>query len=169
MRIDNVVFIAGGVGINPIMSMITAMDMQGAGKLGGMPRRIRLYYSSRRRVDKQGNPEEILFEKRLEAIARKWVKKEGVDFGYTLFETSESDGVREHTVEEQGKDERSTYMTVLKRRMNYDDLNKEIKSKRPENTLVYVCGLPSMTDDYVDVIKKAPGFDEKRVLCEKWW
>lgn len=162
-------FIAGGVGINPIMSMITAMDLQGVGKLGGMPKRIRLYYSSRRRVDKDGKPEEILFEKRLEAIARKWAKKDEVDFGYTLFETSGSDKVREGA-EEQDKDERSTCVTVLKRRMNYDDLDKEIKpSERAENTLVYVCGLPSMTDDYVDVIRKAPGFNEKRVLCEKWW
>lgn len=147
------------------------MDMQGSGKLGGMPKRIRVYYISRRRIDKQGEPEEILFEKRLEAIARKWVKKEEVDFGYTLFETSGSgSAAKDKASEEQAEDERSTYMTVLKRRMNYSDLAKETEpSERAQNTLVYVCGLPSMTDDFVEVIRKAPGFDEKRVLCEKWW
>jgi len=29
--------------------------------------------------------------------------------------------------------------------------------------------LPTMTDEFVELLKKAPGMDEKRVLCEKWW
>lgn len=155
------------------MSMVAAMDLQGSGKIGGMPKRVRLYYSSKRRVDGQGNPEEILFEKRLEAIARKWSKRTDVDFGYTLFETTgetTEEGKQDELAQEQETDERSAYMTVHKRRMHYGDLSKEIiPPERRETTLVYVCGVPKMTDDYVDVLRKVPGMDDKRVLCEKWW
>lgn len=162
--IDNVVLIAGGVGINPIMSMISAMDLQGAGKMGGMPKRIRVLYSSKRGVDKTGKSEEVLFEERLKAVSRKWNKKDGVDFGYTYFETSGS-GQAEN---DQSNEE--TAMTVLRRRIAHDDLLNALgPEERRKNTLVYVCGLPTMTDGFVEFLRKAPGMEENRVLCEKWW
>lgn len=159
-QIDNVVLIAGGVGVNPIMSMVSAMDLQGTGKLGGMPKRIRLLYSSKRGADQEGKPEEILFEERLQAVARKWKKKDDVDFGYTFFETSGSRAGGDRTAE----------FTTLERRISHDDLLEALgPEERRSRTLVYVCGLPAMTDGFVDVLKKTPGMDEKRVLCEKWW
>lgn len=38
-----------------------------------------------------------------------------------------------------------------------------------ESVVAYVCGPPPMTDWAVDVLGKAEGMDERRVLCEKWW
>ncbi|RMD41589.1 hypothetical protein DV735_g3535, partial [Chaetothyriales sp. CBS 134920] len=63
--IENVVFVAGGVGINPIMSMI---------KPASLPL-----------------PEKILFEDRLVAIAQKWKANPDIDYEYTLFETGEGE------------------------------------------------------------------------------
>ncbi|RMZ79419.1 hypothetical protein DV738_g3352, partial [Chaetothyriales sp. CBS 135597] len=92
---ENVVFIAGGVGINPIMSMISAMDAGGGSDIGRRVRRVRVLYSSRRcgiHNDSNNNstlprPEKILFEDRLVAVAKKWKAKPDIDYEYTLFET----------------------------------------------------------------------------------
>lgn len=36
-------------------------------------------------------------------------------------------------------------------------------------TVVYACGIPTMTDEVVKIAKEADGMDENNVLCEKWW
>ena len=36
-------------------------------------------------------------------------------------------------------------------------------------TLCYICGVPSMTDHFVEVAGKAEGMDRAHVMCEKWW
>jgi len=163
--IDNIVLIAGGVGINPIMSMISTMDLMGPRRMGGLPPRLRLLYSSKRGMDKNGKAEEVLFEERLRAIAsRRAQRKDEVDFGYALFETS---GESTH---ENGTPGTPENMQVHHRRITSDDLFEALGSAdRRQNTLVYVCGLPAMTDDFVEQLRKAPGMDEKNVLCEKWW
>jgi len=141
------------------------MDMQGAKRMGGLPPRLRVLYSSKRGTDGNGQPEEVLFEERLKAIAAKRVqKKDDVDFKYTFFNTA-----RDVTHEGEEKDVPEN-MHVLHRRITHDDLFEALgpEDKR-QNTLVYVCGLPAMTDEHVELLRKAPGMDEKRVLCEKWW
>jgi NAD(P)H-flavin reductase len=35
--------------------------------------------------------------------------------------------------------------------------------------VVYVCGVPGMTEKLVRRAKKAEGMDERHVLYEKWW
>lgn len=165
-RIDSVVFVAGGVGINPIMSMLSAMDSQGADRLGGMPKRIRLLYSSKRGTDKHGKTEEILFEKRLQALAQKWIQKEAADFKCVFCETSATSTDK---VKADGEPLPSN-MVVLRRRLSHDDLFEALGPvDNRENALAYICGLPAMTDDFVEILKEASGMEEKRVLCEKWW
>lgn len=160
-NLDRVVFIAGGVGINPIMSMISVMHELGTQKLGGIVKTVRVLYTSRREKDANGEEEEILFEKRLKNIAAKWRDVEQVDYKYTLFETGQEGG-------KEDKDDGN--FSTRYRRIKHDDLFNAIGSEdRRSNTVVYVCGLPTMTDEYVALLRQAPGMDEKRVLCEKWW
>lgn len=164
--VDNVVFVAGGVGVNPIMSMVSAMDLQGAGKLGGMPKKVTILYSSKKTIDGAGQAEEVLFEHRLRAIAKKWVgKTKDADLQYRFFET----GSKSNATSNQ-EDTNTDNCQYLRRRMTHQDLFDALgpEDKRA-NTLAYVCGLPDMTDGFVDVLKTAPGMDERRVLCEKWW
>ncbi|KAK4936307.1 hypothetical protein LTR10_022784 [Elasticomyces elasticus] len=160
--IERVVFIAGGVGINPIMSMISAMNELGTkSKLGGMVKTVRVLYSARRERNEQGEGEEILFEKRLKDIAGKWKDDEDVDYTYTLFETGGGQAQEEKT---------AGNMTTRSRRINHSDLFEAIGPEDTRgNTVVYVCGLPTMTDEFVELLRKTPRLDEKRVLCEKWW
>lgn len=168
-KLDNVVFVAGGVGVNPIMSMISAMDWKGIftnngmGKpvwgspvgVGGMRRRVRVLYASKR--EEGGH---ILFERRLESIARRWEAVDGVDLQLAFWETGEAP-----------RDESDD--GVVKRRkgrITHDDLMEALGPEDQRvNTVVYVCGVPDMTDDFVEVLRHAKGMDERRVLCEKWW
>ncbi|KAK6379942.1 hypothetical protein LTS17_006016 [Exophiala oligosperma] len=167
-NIDRVVFVAGGVGINPIMSMISAMDEMGTrSKLGGMVKTVRVLYTARREHSQGGGDrakkEEVLFEKRLNDVARKWSSHQQVDYQYTFFETSGSGGPdAQETVAEN--------ITHRYRRINHDDLFQALGPEDTRhNAVVYVCGLPTMTDEFVELLKKAKCMDEKRVLCEKWW
>lgn len=162
-RIDNVVFLAGGVGVNPIMSMIGAMDLTGAGRLGGMVPRVRVLYTSRREAgdNKNGqNVQEVLFEKRLAMIAKKWSQQKNVDFDYKFFETSGK----------QSQDNENQAIQTVNRRMSHDDLFEALgPEEKRQNALVYICGVPSMTDEFVELLSKAPRMEARRVLCEKWW
>lgn len=158
--IDRAVFVAGGVGINPIMSMLSAVDGIGPSRMGGLPRRTSVLYTSRRNKKADNDsPEAVLFEQRLLKLANKWESSKDVDYKYIFFETSGG-----------GKTGEEGNVTCKDRRISHEDL---FEALGPENdrkhTVVYVCGLPAMTDEFVEVLKKAAGMDEKRVLVEKWW
>ena len=158
-EIDNVVFIAGGVGVNPVMSMLGAMDWKGNSGVGGMRRRVRVLYGSKREVV-EGKAGRILFEERLEAITRRWEDLEGIDVQLSMFETGE--GAKEEVGD--------GVVKWRKGRIQHEDLMKALgPEEEREHTVVYICGVPGMTDEFVEVLKKAPGMEEKRVLCEKWW
>jgi hypothetical protein len=56
------------------------------------------------------------------------------------------------------------------RRIQGHDLDEALGPEERRGTVVvYVCGLPAMTDQFVEWFKKQRGMEERRVLCEKWW
>lgn len=64
------------------------------------------------------------------------------------------------------------------RRINNDDLLRALDGytgRGPEEehdrcgTVCYVCGPPTMTDEFVSFLARQPGIAQERVLCEKWW
>ena len=58
----------------------------------------------------------------------------------------------------------------FERRITHKDLTEAIgPAAQRSGVVVYVCGVPSMTDDFVDFLRGTEGVEEKRVLCEKWW
>lgn len=129
--------------------MVSAMDLTGPGKLGGVSKRVRVLYSSKRGTDANGEKERVLFEERLRSIADRYVEGDDVDFRYRFFETGAAAGTG-----------RITHEDLL------DAVGDEAMRKR---TLVYVCGVPKMTDEFVELLRGLDGLDERRVLCEKWW
>lgn len=163
-KIDNVVFVAGGVGINPIMSMLSAMDLAGPGRLGGMVKRVRMLYASKREMGENGKKEEVLFEDQLQRLAAKYKDSQEVDLQYTFFETGEA-----HTATDSEGWEKANCKRVIGR-IKHEHLFDAIgHGASRETSLVYVCGVPSMTDEFVQLLRSSDGMDEKRVLCEKWW
>lgn len=167
-KINNVVLIAGGVGINPIISILSAMSSQGVGRLGGIPKRLRILYSSKKTADKGDQVQDVLFEERIQAVATKWANRaKEVDLQYSFFDTSSKDMQEGDPTKEQSM---PPNMHIYKRRIGHEDLLDALgPEEERQNALVYVCGLPNMTDDFVEFLKRTPGMEEARVLCEKWW
>ena len=157
--IDRAVFVAGGVGVNPVMSMLSAMDGRGPGRVGGVVGCVRVLYTVRK------GAEEVLFYERIRAIAEMYAGSKDVDFKFVLHETGGGEGgvradgrVEGKSVEHKG------------RRIEHRDLMECLGPEEGRrNTVAYVCGPPKMTDEFVEVFGKATGMEEKRVLCEKWW
>jgi NAD(P)H-flavin reductase len=146
-KAQHVLFVAGGVGINPLISMVkhfVATD--------NWPKRVTFLYASKVTQGSDGT-EEILFQSDLEDA----VKASNGKMTLRLFLTGE--------VEET---ERSSTSSFQWRRISETDLVEAIGGDE-EHTVCYVCGVPTMTDGFVQFLSSRDGIRAERVLCEKWW
>lgn len=165
------VLIAGGVGINPLISISTHLilhsDFQG---------RIELLYSSRK--GPSGNISSILFMDRIHKLFNRDHTERR--HHYSVFCTDTSNPNRTaHTgrnrlsvTRKWSEDIRDVgeHQTIRSRRFEEKDLETALGPvAERENVVAYVCGPPPMTDWAVDVLNRSDGMDQKRVLCEKWW
>jgi NAD(P)H-flavin reductase len=153
-EIEQVVLVAGGVGINPLISMFAHLM-----SLSKRPKKIRFVYGTR--VEEgQIKASRILFLTRLMEL----VKKQGngnVQLDLFLSATSQKDIDKATDLPEH----------VKLGRIGKDDLEAAIGKDRGvrQATLAYVCGPPAMTDQFVDFLSSRDGMDKRKVLCEKWW
>ncbi|KAF2837808.1 ferredoxin reductase-like protein [Patellaria atrata CBS 101060] len=145
--VKNIVFVAGGVGINPLISMVTHLH-----ETDEMPPSVKFLYGT-----KSGSRglDEILFVDRLQSIQ----KLRPGQFQLDLFLTGK-------LPETQGK----IRETLNSRRITSDDLISAIGDvAEREATVCYICGPPPMTDEFVAFLQDQEGIAKERVLCEKWW
>ncbi|CZT16829.1 related to NADH-cytochrome b-5 reductase [Ramularia collo-cygni] len=159
-KIDRLVLIAGGVGINPLISIFTHLM-----RSSSRPKEVHFLYATKSEPDL--DPQKILFLPRLMDIVS---MAEDSNVTLSLFVTgTDSEGAIEH-----GKLPNRTFG----RRIAEEDVVRAIDGykSRPADveghrasTLSYVCGPPQMTDHFVKLLKSQPGMSEDRVLCEKWW
>jgi hypothetical protein len=56
------------------------------------------------------------------------------------------------------------------RRVAIRDVEEAVGEEK-ETTVVYVCGVPTMTDEFVEALvsPEGLGMEENRVMFEKWW
>ncbi|KAI4848229.1 hypothetical protein E4T44_04057 [Aureobasidium sp. EXF-8845] len=153
-EIEQVVLVAGGVGVNPLISIFAHLM-----SLSKRPKKIRFVYGTR--VEEgQIKASRILFLTRLMEL----VKKQGngnVQLDLFLSATSQKDIDKATDLPEH----------VKLGRIGKDDLEAAIGKDRGvrQATLAYVCGPPAMTDQFVDFLSSRDGMDKRKVLCEKWW
>lgn len=149
-EIKRAVFVAGGVGINPLMSIISHLVDQKKAN-GSLGFKVIFLYTTRHPPHGSG-PSEILFWERLQEAFRIF----GDEGELKLFLT--------------GGEERSLDTHAENRRINNGDLLETLGPLTDrKSTVCYICGIPAMTDDFVAHAKKADGMLEENVSCEKWW
>lgn len=152
-----VVFVAGGVGINPVMSMLSAVAERPGGAFN-----VHVFYSV-----KDPGPEregdKILF---LERIATLFARGK-IRGSLKLFLTGDAvtgdpprDVVSCNEVD----------VPFERRRITIDDVAGAVQADK-RFAVVYICGVPTMTDRFVKelVSRDGLGMEPHRVLCEKWW
>jgi len=156
-EVKRVVFVAGGVGINPLMSIIGYLA-----QVRTVSYVISILYSVRN-PGGQGLSSILFLDRLAESFASGFVKGELV-----LHLTSgekESQSLNDSTVELAG-----WKMKTRRRRITNDDMLEVLGGVDVRgSTVVYVCGVPTMTDELVDAAQQAPGMDPKKVLFERWW
>lgn len=156
--LKRVVFVAGGVGINPLICMVTSIAEIKRVRGGDLGFDVRFLYTTRELPE----PKEILFLDRLVHI----FKSLGASGDLKLFLT----GSVASTKEEDKLIIDCTSIPVLRRRINDKDLINAIGGVEDRSgTCAYICGIPGMTDEFVDKLKTAEGMEEQNVLSEKWW
>jgi hypothetical protein len=156
--IRRVVFVAGGVGVNPLMSIASFLAEQKMreGKLGF---EVWFLYSTK----DVGEMEEVLFLERLASVFQLL----GDEGRFQLFLTGrkEGKGGSKENVLVAGKE-----IEVTRRRIAGVDLLDTLGPVEERGgTMCYICGVPGMTDEFVEKARKAEGMAKENILFEKWW
>ncbi|MCJ1355224.1 MAG: hypothetical protein MMC33_005215 [Icmadophila ericetorum] len=151
--IKRVVFVAGGVGINPLISMLGHLDKQHATNNFT----INFIYTTRAPSTNVG---EVLFITRLRQIFSQIRSP-------TSFLHLHLTGDHKISLPPPGPDYE---IPIIRQRPTEKDLYEALGPEEERSGVVaYVCGPPAMTDSFVEILQAAKGMDRKRVLCEKWW
>ncbi|ETS77172.1 hypothetical protein PFICI_11046 [Pestalotiopsis fici W106-1] len=155
-----VVLVAGGVGINPLMSMLSAMAEK-ENQDGSVDFQVQMLYSMKDPGPGRRHATKLLF---LERIAEIFASGR-VQGKLQLYLTgAEGDG----SVAWRGGE-----IAFRGRRITKEDLRQAVGEDPVErkSTVAYVCGVPNMTDEFVKELSSEDGLGmgPERVLCEKWW
>ncbi|KAL6712643.1 hypothetical protein ACN47E_000520 [Coniothyrium glycines] len=173
-EIKRVIFVAGGVGINPVMSMLSYINQEHADL------ETRLLYSTKV-PSRETNPTEVLFLNdmlELFRIPRSASTKDRIELFYTGTWDGSDMGTRSDalihplmslTLPQMCSDS-EVPVTAWTHRIDDSALRSAVGSeKAARSTVFYVCGPPDMSDSIVKFITEQPAVVEEHVLCEKWW
>lgn len=145
--VSRVVFVAGGVGVNPFMSMLSEIGHRAAGDVD-----VRTAYATK--VPARGD---VVFLDRIAGLYADGRVKGSFD----LFATGEG-------TPPDGKG----VATVHARRVAVADVERLVTEGNGDlaSTYVYVCGPAAMTDEFVaGLTESGLRLDPGHVVTEKWW
>lgn len=153
---------AGGVGINPLMSIASHL----AESAGAHRYAVDFLYSLRDPGEGRRDPKEILF---LERLAGLFGPAGGLEGELKLFLTPERGGAGEEGRADEGRID-GLDLAFKRRRIAVRDVDQAIGVDK-RFAVVYICGVPKMTDDFVEQLTSPKGLalEPFKVLYEKWW
>ncbi|KAF2751781.1 hypothetical protein M011DRAFT_394289 [Sporormia fimetaria CBS 119925] len=174
--IGRVVFIAGGVGINPLISMLSHICQDG--RSGSKPAVTFLY--STKVPSAQFEAKDILFLPRIISQLSSRPRSSlslfltGTWDGSHLPHSEQCEEVLSAALAQEKMESKVTQNTrtlsAKSERLTNEDLVKAVGSETDRgSTLFYVCGPPDMTDNIVENLRGFDGVHADRVMCEKWW
>ncbi|KAI6839494.1 hypothetical protein KC340_g1147 [Hortaea werneckii] len=158
--IDRLVLIAGGVGINPLISIFSHLI-----RTGQHPKEIHFIYGTK--ATPELDRHSILFLTRLLDLVG---ISNDPNITLSLYLTGRGDdGTIDH-----GNFPNRTFarrITELDLARALDGYKESLYGREHDRqgTVCYVCGPQKMTDEFVDFLSEQPGMARERVLCEKWW
>ncbi|KAB5575826.1 NADH-cytochrome b-5 reductase [Coniochaeta sp. 2T2.1] len=151
------VFGAGGMGINPLVSIISHLAEQ-----SDVPFEVEVLYSLK---DPGGEREAdgMLFVERLASIfAREKLRGELKLFLTRVEGVEVGDGPDYVACNE-------VEVPFQSRRITIDDIKAAV-GQDAAAAVIYICGVPAMTDQFVEELTcNDPAMEPARVLFEKWW
>jgi hypothetical protein len=107
---------------------------------------------------------EILFLERLQSVFQTL----GTEGELHLFLTPIKNTAERSTTDGISLDDKS--MSLQRRRITEKDFIEALGPVEERlGTVCYICGVPGMTDEFVEKARMAEGMDEENVLFEKWW
>ncbi|KAA8644569.1 hypothetical protein EYZ11_001459 [Aspergillus tanneri] len=167
-EVRNVVLVAGGMGINPLISILSHLN-NNADEITALhhPFNIHCLYSTK--SPEASTLDHILFLSRLRHIIRcqSHSQSHRLRVSLDLFLTSLREYKSSSLLREPPAD-----LTIHPRRISRSDLQMAVAGPdgkvNPQNTVCYVCGPPSMTDELGSVLGELVG-QKERVFFEKWW
>ncbi|KAG0159755.1 hypothetical protein PDIDSM_7279 [Penicillium digitatum] len=169
--VKNVVFVAGGVGVNPLISILSHLNNNEPHTPN--PTTIAILYSSRLPQDRETASanttlDQILFLPRLRQIFRSQESSHRLRISLDLFLT---DLASSPDLLSSGS---PSDIKIHARRINDRDLRSAAVGidggLDSQGTVCYVCGPPGMTDFIVKKLVLILGNGgEQRVFFEKWW
>ncbi|KAL2848543.1 hypothetical protein BJY01DRAFT_233851 [Aspergillus pseudoustus] len=168
--IRNVVFVVGGVGINPIISMLSHLNNNDE-TTGSFHASLGIHVLYSTKLPDNVTPEtgfnQIPFLSRLREIVRSQEQSRRLRITLDLFLTNnhdQSSSLPARTPQD---------MTIQSRRISRDDLQRMVSrahsQSNPDETVCYVCGPPQMTDEVVDILNDLLNGHKDRIYFEKWW
>ncbi|POR33431.1 AP-1 complex subunit gamma-1 [Tolypocladium paradoxum] len=160
--IRRVVFVAGGVGVNPLVSMLSYIGETPG--LGGGDVEVRVLYTTK--MPRGGRLGDVLF---LERIARLF--GEGRVMGTLRLHATQGDGGEREMPAGGIHQVCGAEVGVCAGRLSGDELRDAIVHAA---SLVYICGPPAMTDELVATLTASgpagePMVDPGNVMTERWW
>ncbi|KAE8148309.1 hypothetical protein BDV25DRAFT_158605 [Aspergillus avenaceus] len=174
-NIKNVALIAGGVGINPLISILSHLNNNAdETPASHHPFNVHILYSSKlpesALTESVSSPEsaldQILFLSRLRQIIRSQSQSHRLQISLDLFVTN-LQGTASRILQQ------PTDMAVHSKRISPDDLHVALAgpdgSIDPRATVCYMCGPPAMTDEFVTILRQWMGNAKEQVFFEKWW
>ncbi|KAI9655461.1 MAG: hypothetical protein M1831_004878 [Alyxoria varia] len=174
---ERAVFVAGGVGINPFMSMLSHMDATNTWPKGG----VTLMYGSKtaaHRINQDpSDSTDVLFFSKLWALSNRnpgHMQLKLFLTGTTIRNASDSLHEQSDLIAKRRDTAVRTWncrmdLSYIRRVLiNHDD-DKYLDKAVSKNTIVYVCGPQAMTDTFVEEIQRMGVISPVSVLCEKWW
>ncbi|KAI1371489.1 hypothetical protein F4677DRAFT_307668 [Hypoxylon crocopeplum] len=164
LALRRAVFVAGGVGINPLISMLASLAE--SADRSPHPFEVEFLYSLKDDTSSGGTRRaaRLLFVERLASIFGSGRVKGRL----RLFLTGGGEAKGAVSCGGDGGDD----LPFHGRRMTVDDVAVALgDAEERRSSVVYVCGVPTMTDEFVQKLTDPHGLglDPPRVLCEKWW
>ena len=145
--VRNVVFVAGGVGINPIICMIGSIVDQQKNV------NVEVLYSSK--IPKAGLSD-VLFAQRM----GRWAAEGQLKGRLRLFATDAANLPADEVV---------PGLEICLGRMSKAVLVETVEKFQTPHDLVYICGPPTMTDELVALLTSEKVIGIQQVQTERWW